>query len=219
MSYLKKSLIKKLAIATFALATSSVWAADSKSNSEAQAAPTPEAATVNSDNTSIDSDVQKIRKPEGNVENFWNAQKWSMLNPAEQALWGKLGWTEINWKDDTQPPSENKTWLKLSDEERAVAEQGGYAEETWNRDLVRKTDDNVEDIWNSLDRPKMTPAEQILWGKLGWNQDSWEGKAQVPDSENKKWKELSDEERDIAKKLGYDEKSWDTNGEQSQDKK
>jgi len=212
---IKKYLIKKVAILTVALATNFVWAID-----DSQTAPNDIGATQ-PESTTSDSNVEEVRKPEGNIEDFWNAQTWSALNSAEQALWGKLGWTEINWQGDTQPPSENKTWAELNDEERSAADQLSYTEEIWNRDLVRQTDDNIEDFWNSQDWLTLTPAEQALWGKLGWTQESWEGKAEVPDSENKLWKELSDEERDIAQKLGYDEKSWDAsaNSERSQDKK
>jgi len=209
---IKKYLIKEVVILTVALTATStpIWASDSE--------VAPESAVAQSENTASDSDAQKVRKPEGNVEEFWNAQNWSALNATEKALWGKLGWTETNWQGDTEPPSENKTWAELNDEERAAADQLGYTEEIWNRDLVRQTDDNTEHFWNSLDWSALTPAEQVLWEKLGWTQESWEGKIEVPDSENKQWNELSDSERDVAKKLGYDEESWDNSTDQSQEK-
>jgi len=207
---IKKYPIKEVVILTVALATSSVWADEPQTMTDTGSAQ-PESAISNSN-------VEEVRKPEGNVDDFWNAQEWSTLNATEKALWGKLGWTETNWQGDTSPPSENKTWAELNDEERAAADQLGYTEEIWNRDLVRQTDDNTEHFWNSLDWHTLTPAEQALWGKLGWTQESWEGKTEVPDSENKQWNELNDEERNIAEKLGYDEESWDASGDQSQDK-
>ena len=51
--------------------------------------------------------------------------------------------------------------------------------------------------------------EQEAWKKLGWDKASWDEETNIPASEKKKWKELSDGECAAAGQLGYDEKSWD----------
>jgi len=38
---------------------------------------------------------------------------------------------------------------------------------------------------------------------------SWQGEADEPASEAKPWNELTEEERAVAEKLGYDEDTWD----------
>jgi hypothetical protein len=44
---------------------------------------------------------------------------------------------------------------------------------------------------------------------LGWDEASWEGEAKKPPSEDKYWRQLTDEERSAAEKLGYTKESWD----------
>ena len=68
--------------------------------------------------------------------------------------------------------------------------------------------DNLE-LWEEIGWADMTPAEQALWKKLGWDEDSWEGEAKKPPSEDKYWRQLTDEERSAAEQLGYTKESWD----------
>lgn len=63
--------------------------------------------------------------------------------------------------------------------------------------------------WEECGWTDMTAAEQELWGKLGWNEDSWEGEAKQPASEDKYWKQLSAEEQAAATALGYTKETWD----------
>jgi hypothetical protein len=73
-------------------------------------------------------------------------------------------------------------------------------------DTVRSNDIN---FWEEVGWSDMTPAEQALWMKLGWNADSWEGEAKQPASEDKYWKQLSAEEQAAATALGYTKATWD----------
>ena len=76
---------------------------------------------------------------------------------------------------------------------------------------VRQPRGNPESFWNKFYWSDLTPAEQELWGKLGWDKDSWDGKALSPSSENMDWSELTSEERNAAKQLGYNRVYWDSN--------
>ena len=77
--------------------------------------------------------ASKIRQPEGSSEAFWDALEWTMLTPAEQTLWKKLGWNKASWQGKTEEPvSESKTWGELTNEERIAAKQLGYDEQSWN---------------------------------------------------------------------------------------
>lgn len=63
-------------------------------------------------------------------------------------------------------------------------------------------------FWYEFDWTDLTPAEQTLWGVLGWDEASWQGEADEPASDSKDWSELTDKERSAAEQLGYDEKYW-----------
>ena len=76
---------------------------------------------------------------------------------------------------------------------------------------VRQPKGNPETFWNKFNWSNLTPAEQELWRKLGWNEDSWTGKAPPPATEEMDWSELSSEERKAAGQLGYDRFYWDNN--------
>jgi hypothetical protein len=62
---------------------------------------------------------------------------------------------------------------------------------------------NPESFWNKLNWSDLAPAEQELWGKLGWDKDSRDGKAPVPPSEKTVWGELNTQQRKAAEQLGY----------------
>ena len=64
-------------------------------------------------------------------------------------------------------------------------------------------------FWEEVSWVDMTPAEQALWMKLGWNEASWEEEAKQPASEDKYWNQLSEEEQAAATALGYTKESWD----------
>jgi hypothetical protein len=64
-------------------------------------------------------------------------------------------------------------------------------------------------FWEEVGWADMTPAEQALWKKLGWDEASWEGDAKQPASEDKYWKQLSAEEQAAATTLGYTKATWD----------
>lgn len=64
-------------------------------------------------------------------------------------------------------------------------------------------------FWDSFGWVEMTKAEQALWAVLGWNEAAWEGEAKNPASEDKYWNQLSDEEKEACKKLGYNKRLWD----------
>ena len=72
--------------------------------------------------------------------------------------------------------------------------------------MVRTDDLN---FWEEAGWGDMTAAEQDLWKVLGWDEDSWEGEAKQPASEDKYWNQLSPEEQEAAAKLGYTKATWD----------
>jgi hypothetical protein len=76
---------------------------------------------------------------------------------------------------------------------------------------LRQPKGNPETFWIKFKWSDFTPKEQELWGKLGWNKDSWTGKTPPPSTEEMDWSELSSEERKAAEQLGYNRFYWDSN--------
>lgn len=75
---------------------------------------------------------------------------------------------------------------------------------------VRKIEGNPEIFWEQFSWTELNPTEQWLWNVLGWNEQNWEDEeADPPASEDKDWAELTDWEREAAKRLGYDAEIWD----------
>ncbi|GEM_PF-1392382 len=75
---------------------------------------------------------------------------------------------------------------------------------------VRKIEGNPGKVWDDISWADMNSTEQQLWEVLGWNAHDWENDtAKKPASENKNWKELTEEEQQAAEKLRYTEQTWD----------
>ncbi|MGL6137300.1 MAG: hypothetical protein ACRC2M_08410 [Planktothrix sp.] len=76
---------------------------------------------------------------------------------------------------------------------------------------IRNIASNPGDTWDDLSWTDMNEVEQALWVTLGWNEASWEEESEAPDSNEKYWEELTQNERDAATKLGYNQSYWDEN--------
>lgn len=65
--------------------------------------------------------------------------------------------------------------------------------------------------WENYSWDELTPAEQRVWARLGWNARLWDSPddAAVPASADKEWGELSEGERAAAWQLGFTQRSWD----------
>ncbi len=88
--------------------------------------------------------------------------------------------------------------------------QGGKAAEAELTDsTVRTPPGDPTKFWDEFGWSDMTKAEQAIWGALGWTEESWEEEAKAPASEDKYWNQLSEEEQDACKKLGYTKRLWD----------
>jgi hypothetical protein len=73
-----------------------------------------------------------VRKPTGDVDEFWDEFDWDDLSPGEQELFGVLGWDQEGWDDDGEVPADDKDWEELSPKEQAALTALGYDEEYWD---------------------------------------------------------------------------------------
>lgn len=80
---------------------------------------------------------------------------------------------------------------------------------------VRVPEGDVDTFWSQQAWTDLNPAEQVLWAALGWNEANWNEEEPAPDSESKKWLELTEAEFIAAQQLGYSQKYWDTVLEQA----
>lgn len=75
---------------------------------------------------------------------------------------------------------------------------------------VRQPEGDVNSFWDQYDWADLTADEQALWETLGWDEASWQGETEAPDSENNAWSDLTDAQRAALEQLGYDEQYWDS---------
>lgn len=74
---------------------------------------------------------------------------------------------------------------------------------------IRKVNGDPSAAWDNLSWSDMSSAEQGLWAALGWDESSWEEETDPPESSDKYWEELSQDERFAADQLGYTQALWD----------
>jgi len=149
----------------------------------------------------------------GNANEYWSSFGWDEFDPQIQGLLKILGWNRSNWErpDSVYPETYYKSWHGLNLEEQQAAKELKYCEDNWNSpsisDAIRSK--NIHTYWNKYEWKKLNLNIQNLWSILGWNADKWKGAASTyPESEQKKWKELTPEEQQAAKELGYCETTW-----------
>ncbi|MGZ5049528.1 MAG: cytochrome c oxidase assembly factor Coa1 family protein [Methylobacter sp.] len=76
-----------------------------------------------------------VRKPTGDVNEFWDNLSWDELSAEEKKLWAVLGWNGRIWGSETESPvSEGTSWDNLSKEERAALTALGYNKKSWNKE-------------------------------------------------------------------------------------
>lgn len=153
-----------------------------------------------------------VRTPEGDVNEFWNSFDWDDLYLSEQRLWAILGWNADNWTGvpaAAMPASNWRAWTQLTPVEQGAATALGYDEDSWNVQLPRTPEGDVDIFWSQFGWDELYASEQQLYAYLGWNEASWSGDLPVPESEYRPWEELSAVEQGAATQLGFDAESWD----------
>lgn len=152
-----------------------------------------------------------VRVPSGDVNAFWNSLGWDDLYLSEQRLWGILGWDADNWSglpEAAMPFSNWRAWAELTPVEQGAATELGYDETTWNTEIVRTPEGEVEIFWSKFAWEELYLGEQQLFAYLGWSEASWLGDQPIPESKYRTWEQLSAVERGAATQLSYDETNW-----------
>jgi hypothetical protein len=73
-----------------------------------------------------------VRRPKGDVDDFWDEFDWDELSLGEQKLFAALGWNERKWDGEGDVPASDKEWEELNPKEQAALTALGYDEEYWD---------------------------------------------------------------------------------------
>lgn len=112
---------------------------------------------------------------------------WGALSEEKRAAAKTLGYTKKKWNKGVRVPADDKEWDKLSGDEREAATTLGYTKESWGAG----SDDDA-------------PAPAVKPNRMKRDGDA----SSIEDND---WSELTQEQRDAAQVLGYDQKKWDKN--------
>jgi hypothetical protein len=74
-----------------------------------------------------------VRKPTGDVDEFWDEFDWDDLSEVEQKLWAIVGWDQETWDDDEgEVPADDKDWDDLSERHQDALTNLGYSAKYWD---------------------------------------------------------------------------------------
>lgn len=73
-----------------------------------------------------------IRKPKGDIDDFWDEFDWDELSAEEQKAFVALGWSQEKWDDDGDISAADKDWDELTPKQQAALKALGYDEAYWD---------------------------------------------------------------------------------------
>ncbi len=131
---------------------------------------------------------------------------WGNLSQDSRSLASELGYDKDTWNTPGTADIEYYSIEGLNEANRMdateIVAEMGFSEEQWDCYVHHY----ISFSWEALERVGVDNH----FTSLGWSQSSWDGETdEVPDSEEKSWEELSDEERSGAVGLCYMLQTWD----------
>lgn len=128
-------------------------------------------------------------------------QLWNQLTAEEQTLATTAGWTETSWKNVGTADLEDSAFSSLTMEQQVALTSLGFYEDQYDCYM-----NHYEDyFWAELQLYELVDYYETL----GWTQESWEGNATAPASEEKDWSELTTDEQAAAEELCFFQENWD----------
>jgi hypothetical protein len=127
--------------------------------------------------------------------------EWSELGLHEKESAEALGYKKYSWNNLEVSDLEESSFKDLSASQQALALSLGFDEDTWDCFVSHYHGYH----WSELEDANV----EQYFTTLGWTKDIWDNKGNAPDSDDKSWKELTEEERRAATKICYTEKAWD----------
>ena len=111
----------------------------------------------------------------------------------------KLGYTEQTWNVHRLASIEKRGWDGLTSDQLDGAIQLGFTENTW--DCFVNHYEFYD--WQTI----VEKAVHTHYMELGWDEDSWGGDEDAPDTEGKWWGQLTEAQREAAGQLCFFEVS------------
>mmetsp|Transcript_36199 Transcript_36199/g.65188 ORF Transcript_36199/g.65188 Transcript_36199/m.65188 type:complete len:398 (+) Transcript_36199:75-1268(+) len=126
---------------------------------------------------------------------------WNELNAVTQNVaGGMLNYTEATWNNLRTSVVEKNTFLNLDSDEREGAMDLGFYTHTWDCFMNHYQ----SYFWSSFQEDLKVAIETLGWNEAMWSDES----VTAPDSEMKKWEDLTPEEKAAATRLCYFEEIW-----------
>jgi len=148
--------------------------------------------------------VTPRRNTQEAVEYVWPAfryETYSKLGGSNIAAADALGYTEDSWNSPGTADIETIAFSDLSDDQKTAATNLGFTEDTWDCDQNHYTGY----WWSELEEFGL----DVHYEALGYDESSWDGITDPPDSANLTWAELGEDQQDAAEQLCYYEETWD----------
>lgn len=125
-----------------------------------------------------------------------------LVDDARTSLMENLGYTELTWNVLRLAEVESRGHFELMYYESDAAETVlGLDARGWDCWM------NHYDSYGWADLVGFGVVDSIA--ALGWSEDSWEGEADPPESDKKKWNELTEAEQLHATNLCFNQEIWD----------
>lgn len=127
--------------------------------------------------------------------------EWKELGLHEKESVEALGYTKYSWNNLEVSDLEESSFKDLSASQQALTLSLGFDEDTW--DCFASHYHGY--YWSELEAANVDQ----YFTTLGWTKHSWDKKGKAPESDDKNWEELTEEEQLAATKLCYTENAWD----------
>lgn len=144
-----------------------------------------------------------------NNPTYYEDYDWDELPLKVQQAAHVLGFNKGIWDHDDLSEQFDEEWWELTNEEREAAKVLGYDEKTWCVEY-EEYEDEMEDrreFYPEWDWEELPPDAQAAATVFGFTQYSWDNELPVM-AMDKEWDDLTIQEKQAAKTLGYDEDLW-----------
>ena len=141
-----------------------------------------------------------------------NDTLWVNLPTDIQLALMVLGHNQESWDSEATSSIEELPWAQLTDAQKNAAMIVGYNEQSWNAAEEEEAAlANINDtVWVNL-----PPDIQLALMVLGHNQNSWDSEA-TSSVEELPWGQLTTEQKDAARIIGYNRLSWNAAKQEEQ---
>jgi hypothetical protein len=126
---------------------------------------------------------------------------WELLDDATKQAGEDFSYQKGTWNTPGTNEIEISGWYIFDSEQIGLLVDIGFSEDVWDCHVNHHEDYE----WNELEYIDVARH----WEALGWNETSWDGDIDDPESADNSWNDLNAEEQEAAGELCYFEELWD----------